>query len=87
MTEPFYEKDGITIYNADCRDVLKQIDHETVDLVLTDPPYFRVVNEPWDNQWDNPTAFLEFIDGLAVEWRRVLSAVGGLYCFASSEMA
>ncbi len=38
MIEPYYEQDGITIYNADCRDVLPQL--EMVDLVLvTDPPY------------------------------------------------
>jgi len=35
--KPYYEQDGITIYNADCRDVLPTL--EPVDLVLTDPPY------------------------------------------------
>jgi len=33
----YYEHNGITIYNADCREVLPQLD--PVDLVLTDPPY------------------------------------------------
>lgn len=37
MIKPYYNEDGITIYNADCRDVLGQL--EPVDLVLTDPPY------------------------------------------------
>lgn len=37
MIKPYYEEPGITIYNADCRDVLPQL--EPVDLVLTDPPY------------------------------------------------
>lgn len=42
---PFYSRDGITIYNADCRDILPTsgivsvIDPGSVDLVLTDPPY------------------------------------------------
>jgi DNA modification methylase len=35
--KPYYDHDGITIYNADCRDVLPLLD--PVDLVLTDPPY------------------------------------------------
>ena len=35
--KPYYEQDGITIYNGDCRDVLPTLD--AVDLVLTDPPY------------------------------------------------
>lgn len=37
MIEPYYKQNGITIYNADCRDVLPQL--ETFDLLLTDPPY------------------------------------------------
>lgn len=36
---PYYEDDLVTIYNADCADVLPSIDPATVDLVLTDPPY------------------------------------------------
>jgi len=34
---PFYDQDGITIYNADCRRVLPWLDR--FDLLLTDPPY------------------------------------------------
>lgn len=36
---PYYEQDGITIFNSDCRDILPTIDPATVGLVLTDPPY------------------------------------------------
>lgn len=35
--QPYYDHDGITIYNGDCRDLLPSIG--AVDLVLTDPPY------------------------------------------------
>jgi hypothetical protein len=33
----YYEQDGITIFHADCRDVLPTI--EAVDHVITDPPF------------------------------------------------
>ena len=39
LPEPFYDRDGITIYHADCRDVLPHVDPATVGLLLTDPPY------------------------------------------------
>ena len=35
--KPYYQDEWVTIYNADCRDVLPTLD--TIDLVLTDPPY------------------------------------------------
>lgn len=34
---PYYEREGITLYHADCMDVLPTL--ERVDHVLTDPPY------------------------------------------------
>ena len=36
---PYYDRDGITIYCADCRDILPTFEQGSVDLVLTDPPY------------------------------------------------
>lgn len=34
---PYYDEDGITIYQGDCRDVLPTLDQ--VDAVVTDPPF------------------------------------------------
>ena len=36
---PLYDRGGIAIWHADCRDVLPYIDPSGVALVLTDPPY------------------------------------------------
>lgn len=33
----FYQDEAVTIYHGDCREILPQL--ESVDLVLTDPPY------------------------------------------------
>jgi site-specific DNA-methyltransferase (adenine-specific) len=35
----YYETENGILYNADCLDMLKQIPDNSVDLVLTDPPY------------------------------------------------
>lgn len=40
--EPYYEQDGIVIFNADCREILPQIG--TVDHVITDPPYDEITH-------------------------------------------
>ena len=36
---PYYAKDGIVIYNADCREVIPTLAPESIGVVLTDPPY------------------------------------------------
>jgi site-specific DNA-methyltransferase (adenine-specific) len=37
--QPYFERDGITLYHGDCRDVLPTLDPGSVDAVITDPPY------------------------------------------------
>ncbi|MHC4511632.1 MAG: DNA-methyltransferase [Planctomycetota bacterium] len=37
--EPYYECEGIAVYCADCRELLPLIPADSIDLVLTDPPY------------------------------------------------
>ena len=37
LPAPYYDEGGITIYHADCHDILHYL--PKVDLVLTDPPY------------------------------------------------
>lgn len=36
---PYYERDGITLYHADCRELLATMPAGSVDAVVTDPPY------------------------------------------------
>jgi DNA modification methylase len=39
MIKPFYQDEWATVYCADNRDVLAEMEADSVDLVLTDPPY------------------------------------------------
>lgn len=36
------------IYNMDCIQFMRTMDNNSVDLVIADPPYFRIKNEEWD---------------------------------------
>ena len=37
--KPYYQHAGITIYHGDCREVLPSLQAESIDLIVTDPPY------------------------------------------------
>ena len=76
-----------TIREGDCLEVMRQMDANSVDAIVTDPPYFKVKGEAWDRQWDKPTQFLAWLDQIAEQWQRLLRPNGSLYCFASSKMA
>lgn len=85
--KPYCTVGDVTIYQADALDLLRSLPAASVDLIATDPPYFRVKEEGWDRAWKNERAFLRWIGELCREWRRVLKPNGSLYCFASPDMA
>ena len=87
LPEPYYQDEYATIYHARCEDVLPELEAGGVDLVATDPPYFRVKNEAWDRAWKDSGAFLSWLGGVADEWRRVLAPNGSLYCFAGPKLS
>lgn len=39
MSEPYYQRDGITLYYGDCLEMLPEMEAGSVDAVVTDPPY------------------------------------------------
>jgi len=39
MQTPYYEREGVTLYHGDSRDVLRDVVGLDVDVLLTDPPY------------------------------------------------
>ncbi|WP_417883031.1 DNA-methyltransferase [Vibrio rumoiensis] len=77
----------ITLANADCLTYLKKVPDNSVDLILTDPPYFQVKRNAWDNQWPDVTSFLAWLDEVLIEFWRVLKPSGGLYLFCGSKLA
>ncbi len=45
--KPYYQDNLVTIYHGDCREILPALPDNSVDLVLTDPPY-GVTSCAWD---------------------------------------
>ena len=75
------------IEQGDALEVMRAMADNSVDAVITDPPYHRVKSLDWDRQWKDAPAFLAWIGELCDQWQRVLKPNGSLYCFASPRMA
>ena len=76
-----------TLYRGDCLEVMRTMPDCSVDAIVTDPPYFRVKGEDWDNQWDDANHFIEWVGLLCEQFQRILKPNGSLYFFASPQMA
>jgi site-specific DNA-methyltransferase (adenine-specific) len=74
--KPYYEQDGIAIYHGDCREVLPTLAEDSVDLILTDPPY-GIGKAAWDEDvWP-------MLTGAANACAGVLKPSGVCFWFAS----
>jgi len=82
-----YRSPSVDLYNADCLAVLPTLPDNSVDLILTDPPYYKVKSEAWDRQWKTTQEYLKWLDTVLEQFARVLRPNGSLYLFASPEMA
>lgn len=63
---------------------LASLPDDSVGLILTDPPYFRVKELAWDRAWSNADEFVAWLERIAREWRRALKPNGTLVCFAGA---
>lgn len=86
LPEPYYEdvEAGIAIYHGDCREILPLL--PKVDLVLTDPPYFSVKAEEWDNQWENENEFLSWLGSVLDLLAGGMHDWASIYLFTSPQM-
>jgi len=78
---------SVSVVNADSLQYIKTLPDNCIDLIATDPPYFRVKSCRWDNQWESEQHYLSWLEDLLTEFWRVLKPSGSLYMFCGSRLA
>jgi len=69
------------IAHEDMGSYLPKIPDGSVNTIVLDPPYYRVVDEDWDKQWKTMDDYLVWMDGVAKEVSRVSKHSGSLWLF------
>lgn len=65
MTAPYWTDGQVTLYHGDCREVLGSLPPQSVDLVLTDPPFFMPASHyqsrvQWQRSWGDTSVLAAF---------------------------
>lgn len=74
---PFINK----IILGDAIEELKKIPDRSVDLIILDPPYWKVAHEHWDYEWRTKSDYAKWCFEWFSEVSRVIKISGSLYLF------
>lgn len=66
---------------------VKEMPDDSVDLIVTGPPYFKVKPLGWDNQWKGEEDYLRWLDNCLAEFWWVLKLNGSIYLFGGHRLA
>lgn len=76
---------GNILVLGDCLENMKKMQSKTIDCVITDIPYFQVVDDDWDNQWKNSEEYLEFIHNCIKEFDRITKDDASIIMFTGRQ--
>ena len=71
-----YNNGQIKLYNADCIEVFHKLEDETIDLIVTSPPY--CMRKEYENVFDDMNSFTKLNKEAICESHRVLKKGGSL---------
>lgn len=72
----------LNLHNEDCLITMKNIQDETIDLIIADPPYFKIKGD-FDFIWKNKEEYLEWSKKWLLETQRILKPTGTLILWGS----
>jgi DNA modification methylase len=70
-----------TIITGDVVKELKKLPDRSVDLIILDPPYWKVVSQGWDFQWRTEEDYAKWCKEWFTELSRVIKLSGSLFLF------
>lgn len=65
---------------------MKELSNESIDLIVSDPPYYKVINEKWDKQWKTEEEYLNWCQLWFNECVRILKPTGSFYCYGNFDI-
>lgn len=79
---PVFNRDGVTMYQGDCRELIRLVPDGSIDCCVTSPPYWGLRDYGHANQIgleETPQAFVDTMVNLFREVRRAMSDRGTLW--------
>lgn len=90
VLKPYYQHGGVTIYHGDCQSIMSDLQARSVDVVVTDPPYFLPAvhyntRKEWPRSLCDVSILEHFYRDVFTNIGRVLARTGVAYVFCDGQ--
>ena len=75
----------IDLRKQDCLEFLDCIPDNSIDMINVDPPYFQIIKNKWDNQWNSEDEYLSWCKEWTEECFRVLKPGRCFYVWGTTK--
>ena len=75
------------LYHNDCIDILKNMvdNNVVIDHIICDLPYFQVIKDDFDNQWDSVESYVDWFNSLLQYVKQIIKPDGNIILFCSRQ--
>ena len=86
MSDSKYTFEKSKIIQGDCLEKMKLIPDGSIGTILTDLPYYQVVDNDWDNDWKSENHYLKWVEDCIIEIKRLVKPNGSIFLFTSRQL-
>lgn len=73
------------VYLGDCLDIMSNINAKSIDMVVCDLPFFGIVEDEWDNQWNDENEYISWCKSIIIEYKRIVKDNGNIFLFTGRQ--
>ncbi len=73
------------LYEGECLEVMKTLKDKSINHIVSDFPFYGVVENDWDNVWKNLDEYLDFCEKIFIEYKRLLKDDGNIFIFTGRQ--
>lgn len=70
----------------DCLIGMEQLADKSIDCIICDIPYFKVVDADFDNQWKSENDYLIWVEKNLIQYKRIIKDNGNIFLFTSRQL-
>lgn len=75
----------VKLYNGDCLIEMAKIPDKSIDCIICDLPYYKVVDADFDNCWEDDKEYLMWVEKCILELKRIAKDNSNILLFTSRQ--